>query len=197
MNQIATYDMYCTVLFYSVHHFCAGTALALCPIALLSGACAIIPMASCTSLCQTYCTTPPPPDGDYPQTKNSSTTVNRYTTVANTALTTTAAAATQVGAPETWGPRYLVKTKVAPHSKAQGKPPSPKPLHPPLKLDTKEHTPRDEWATHYIIRGITSRKNAAAKITVSRHLPHTTQVYELTAPNILVTRRQHDERYTI
>ena len=63
MNQIATYDIYCTVLFYSVHHFCAGTALALCAIALLSGACAIIPMALCTSLCQTYCT--PLPSHNY------------------------------------------------------------------------------------------------------------------------------------
>ena len=30
-----------------------------------------------------------------------------------------------------------------------------------------------------------------------RHLTHTTQVYELTTPNVLVTHRQHDERYTI
>ena len=56
MKQIATYDIYCTVPFYSVHHFRAGTALALCAVALLSGGCAIITMASCTSLCQTYCT---------------------------------------------------------------------------------------------------------------------------------------------
>ena len=89
---------------------------------------------------------------------------------------------------------------MAPHAKAQEKPPSLKPLHPPLKLDTKEHTPHDEWATHYIIPDTTTRKNDAAKITVTRHLPHgphTTQVYELTAPNILVTHRRRDERYTI
>ena len=63
MKQIATYDISCTVPFYSVHHFCAGTALALCAIALLLGACAIITMASCTSLCQTYCT--PLPSHNY------------------------------------------------------------------------------------------------------------------------------------
>ena len=104
-------------------------------------------------------------------------------------LQAAAAAATQVGAPETLGPQYLVETKVAPHTKAQDKPPTPKPLHPPLKLDPTKHTPQDEWATHYIIPHTTSRKNDATKITVSRHLPHTTQVYELTAPNVLVTRR--------
>ena len=107
------------------------------------------------------------------------------------------AAATQVGAPETSGPQYMVKTKVAPHAKGQDKPPTPKPLHPPLKLDPTEHAPQDEWATHYIIPHTTTRKNDAAKITVTRHLPHTTQVYELTPPNVLVTRRRHDERYTI
>ena len=107
------------------------------------------------------------------------------------------AAATQVGAPETWGPQYLVETKVAPHAKGQDKPLTPKRLHPPLKLDPTEHTPQDEWVTHYIIPHTITRKNDAAKITVTRHLPHTTQVYELTAPNVLVTRRRHDERYTI
>ena len=86
---------------------------------------------------------------------------------------------------------------MAPHVKAQDKPPTPKPLHPPLKLDPTEHTPPEEWATHYIIPHSTTRKNDAAKITVTRHLPHSTQVYELMAPNILVTRRRHDERYTI
>ena len=106
-----------------------------------------------------------------------------------------AAAATQVGAPETWGPQYLVETKVAPHAKAQEKPPKPKPLHPPLELDRTEDTPQDEWATDYIIPHTSSRKKDAAMITVTRHLPHTTQVYELTDPNVLVTR--HDERYTI
>ena len=104
-------------------------------------------------------------------------------------LQAAAAAATQVGAPETWGPHYLVETKVAPHGKAQDKPPTPKPLHPPLKLDPTEHSPQDKWATHYIISHTTTRKNDAAKITVTRRLPHTTQVYELTAPNVLVTRR--------
>ena len=86
---------------------------------------------------------------------------------------------------------------MAPHAKAQEKPPTPKKLHPPLKLDTMEHIPQDEWATHYIIPHTTTCKNDAAKITVTRHLPHTTQVYELTAPNVRVTRRRHDERYTI
>ena len=107
------------------------------------------------------------------------------------------AAATQVGAPETWGPQYLVETKVAPHAKGQANPPTPKPLHTPLKLDLTKRTPQDEWATHYIIPHTTIRKNDAAKITVTRHLPHTTQVYELTAPNVLVTRCRNDERYTI
>ena len=60
-----------------------------------------------------------------------------------------------------------------------------------------EHTPHDEWATHYIIPHTTTRENDAAKITVTRHLPHTTQVYELTAPNVFVTHRRHDEGYTI
>ena len=89
-------------------------------------------------------------------------------------------------------PQYLVKTKVAPHAKAQEKPPTPKPLQPPLKLDATEHTPQEERATHYIIR-----RNDPAKIIVTRHLPHTTQMYELTAPDVLVTRRRHHERYTI
>ena len=112
-------------------------------------------------------------------------------------LQAAAAAATQVGASETWGPQYLVETKVAPHAKAQDKPPTPKPLHPPLKLDPTEHTPQKERGTHYIILHTTTRKNDAAKIIVTHHLPHTTQVYELTAPNVLVTLRRHDERYTI
>ena len=81
-------------------------------------------------------------------------------------------AATQVGAPEAWRPQYLVETKVALHAKAQEQPPAPKPLHLQLKLDTAEHTPHDEWATHYIIPHTTTRKNNAAKITVTRHLPH-------------------------
>ena len=112
-------------------------------------------------------------------------------------LQAAAAAATQVGAPETWGPQYLVETKVAPHAKAQEKPPPPKQLHPPLKLDTTEHNPQDEWAIHYINPHTTTDKNDTAKITVTRRLPHTTQVYELTAPNVLVTRHRHDQRYTI
>ena len=86
---------------------------------------------------------------------------------------------------------------MAPQAKAQEKPPSPKPLHPQLKLDTQDHTPHDQWATHYIIPPTTTRKNDAAKITVTRHLPHTTRVYELTAPNVLLTRRRHNEQYTI
>ena len=112
-------------------------------------------------------------------------------------LQAAAAAATPVGAPETWSPQYLVETKVAPHAKAPEKPPSPKPLQPPLKLDTVEHNPQDEWATHCIIPHTTIRKNDAAKITVTRHLPQITQVYELTALNVLVIHRRHDERYTI
>ena len=60
-----------------------------------------------------------------------------------------------------------------------------------------EHTLNDKWATHYIIPHTTIRKNDAAKIIVTRGLPETTQVYELTPPNILVTHRRHDERYTI
>ena len=86
---------------------------------------------------------------------------------------------------------------MAPNAKAQDKPPTPKPLYPPLKLDPTGHTPQDEWATHNIIPHTTTRKNDAAKITVARQLPHTTQVYELTAPKVLVTRRRHDELYTI
>ena len=112
-------------------------------------------------------------------------------------LQAAAAAATQVGAPETWVPQYLVEAKLAPHAKAEEKPPTPKPLQPPLKLHATEHTPQDEWGTHYIIPHTTTRKNEAAKITVTRHPPHTTQVYELTGPNVLVTRRRHDVRYTI
>ena len=107
------------------------------------------------------------------------------------------AAATQVGAPETWGPQYLVERKWRPTRRAKTSPKHRSHSTPPLKLDPTEHAPQDEWATHYIIPHTTTRKNDAAKITVSRHLPHTTQVYELTAPNVLVTRRRHDERYTI
>ena len=86
---------------------------------------------------------------------------------------------------------------MAPHAKAQERPPAPKPLHPQLKLDTVEHTPHAEWATHYIIPHTTTCKNDAAKITVTCRLPHTTHVYKLTAPNDLVTHRRHDEQYTI
>ena len=78
------------------------------------------------------------------------------------------------------------------HGKAQEKP-----VQPPLKLCLVENTPHDEWATNYIIPHTTTRKKDAAKITVTRHLPHTTQVYELTAPNVLVTHRRQDQRYTI
>ena len=91
----------------------------------------------------------------------------------------------------------MVETKVAPHAKSQEKPPAPKPLHPPVKLDMAEDTPHNEWAAHYIIPHTTTRKNDAAMITVTRHLPRTTQVYELAAPNVLLTHRQHDVRYTI
>ena len=69
MKEIATYDIYCTVPFYSVHHFCAGTALALCAIALLSGACAIITMASCTSLCENLLHSPLKPQLSPPSEK--------------------------------------------------------------------------------------------------------------------------------
>ena len=102
-----------------------------------------------------------------------------------------------MGALETWSPKYLVETKVALHAQGQEKPPIPKPLHPPLKLDAGGEPPQDKWAVRYIVPHTTTRKKDAAKITVTRHLPHTTQVYELTAPNVLVTHRQHDERYTI
>ena len=107
------------------------------------------------------------------------------------------AAATQLGAPEALSPQYLVETKVAPHTKSQDKPPAPKPLHPPLKLDTTEDARHDDWAAHYIIPHSTTRKKDAAKITVTGHLPHTTKVYERTAPNVLITHRRHDERYTV
>ena len=69
--------------------------------------------------------------------------------------------------------------------------------HPPLKLDTEEDTPHHEWAAHYIIPHTTNRKKYAAKILVTRHFPHTTQVYEVTAPNVIITHRRHDEGYTI
>ena len=61
-------------------------------------------------------------------------------------LKAAAAAASQVGAPKPWRPKYLVETKVAPHAKAEERPPAPKPLHAPLKLDTAEHTTHDKWA---------------------------------------------------
>ena len=64
-----------------------------------------------------------------------------YDTNTTALLQAAAAAATQVGALEAWSPQYLVETKVAPHAKAQEKPPAQKPLNPPLKLDTAEHTP--------------------------------------------------------
>ena len=118
-------------------------------------------------------------------------------TNATALLQDAAAAATQVGAPEACSPQYLVETKVAMHAKAREGPPVPKPLHPRIKLDTAEHTPHDEWAAHYIIPRNTNRKSDAAKITVTRQLPYTRQVYELTAPNILVTHRQHAEGYSI
>ena len=44
-------------------------------------------------------------------------------------------------------------------------------------------------AINYIIPHTTTRKKDTAKITVTRHLPHTTQVYQLTAPNNLVSHR--------
>ena len=109
-------------------------------------------------------TTPSPPNQPPPPLDTNTTAL----------LQAASAAATQVGAPETWGP-----------------------LHPPLKLDAKKPTLHDEWATHYIIPNTTTRKNDAAKIAVTRHLPHTKKVYELTAPNVLVTRCRHDGRYTI
>ena len=112
-------------------------------------------------------------------------------------LQAAAAAATKVGAPETWSAQYQVETKVAPHAKSREKPPAQKPLHPSLKLDTAEDTVCDDWEAKYIIPHTTTRKNNAAKITVARQLPHTTQVYEVTAPNVLITHRRHDKRYTI
>ena len=85
-------------------------------------------------------------------------------------LQAAARAATQEGALETWSLQYLVATKVAPHVKAQEK---LRALQPQIKLDTVEHTPHNEWATHYIMPHTTTRKNNAAKITVSRQLSHT------------------------
>ena len=46
-------------------------------------------------------------------------------------------------------------------------------------------TAHDEWAARYIVRHNTTCKNNATKITVTRHLPNTTQVCELTALNVL------------
>ena len=112
-------------------------------------------------------------------------------------LQAAAAAAKQVGAPKTLGPTIPGGNQSGAPREGPRKAPNTEALHPPPKLDTTEHTPQDEWATHYIIPHTTTRKNDAAKITVTRHLPHTTQVYELTAPTVLVTRRLHDERYTI
>ena len=102
-----------------------------------------------------------------------------------------------MGSSETWSPRYLIETKIAPHAKGQEKSSAPKLLRPPLKLDTAGETAHDEWAAQYIIPHTTSCKNNATSITVSRHLPNTTQVYELTAPYVLITHRRHRERYTI
>ena len=85
----------------------------------------------------------------------------------------------------------------APHE-GRGKAPNTEAAPAPNSSWTRQNTPTQyEWATHYIISHTTTRKNDAAKITVTRHLPHPTQVYELTAPNVLVTRRRHDERFTI
>ena len=99
------------------------------------------------------------------------------------------AAATQVGAPETWTPIYLVKNKVVPNAKGEEKRPGPRPLHPPFKLDRAGETAHDGWAAHYIIPHTTTHKNDAAKITVTLYLPHTTKVYELTAPNVVITQQ--------
>ena len=98
-------------------------------------------------------------------------------------------AANQVGALETWSPRYLVGTKVAPHAKGQEKTPARRPLHPPLKLDAEGETTRDEWAAQYIVWHAIPRQKDAAEITVTHHITHTTRVYELTAPNVLITHR--------
>ena len=76
-------------------------------------------------------------------------------------------AATQVGAQETWSPRYLVKTKVATRAKGQQKPPAPRPLHPALKLETEEETAHDKWTAHYMNPHTTTRKTDAAKIIVT------------------------------
>ena len=71
-------------------------------------------------------------------------------------LQAAAAAATQVRAPQAWSPQDLVQTNVPAHAKAQERPAAPKPLHPPLKLDTAEHIPHDKWAAHYIISHTTN-----------------------------------------
>ena len=82
-----------------------------------------------------------------------------------------------MGAPEAWSAEYLVETKVASHAKSQEKPrrqnrsiPSSNRTRRKTPLTTNGHT---------------------------RQLPHTAQVYELTAPNVVITHRRHDERYTI
>ena len=89
------------------------------------------------------------------------------------------------------------QTKLTLHAKSQKKPRALKMLRPPLKLGTAEHTPHDEWAAHYIIPHTTIRKKDAARITVTGLLCHSPRVYELTAPNVLITQCGHDERYTI
>ena len=76
-----------------------------------------------------------------------------------------------------------------PHTNPQERPLAPKPLHPPLKLDTAGETAHDKWGNHYIIPHTTTRRNDAAKSTVTRRLPNTTQVSDLTAPKVLITHR--------
>ena len=115
----------------------------------------------------------------------------------NALLQSATAAATKVVAPQTSSAQYLAETKAAPHGKSQQKPQAPKPVKPRFEPDTAKETLHDKWAAQYIIQRTTTPKNDTAKITVTRHLPHTTQVYELTTPNVLITHHRHEERYTI
>ena len=114
----------------------------------------------------------------------------------NPLLKAATVAASKAGAPETWSPKNLVETKVATHAQGEETPPTPKRLHPSLKQDALDESKHEQWAVHYIVPLRTTRNNEAAKITVTCHLPHTTEVCEPTARNVLVTHRQNEELYT-
>ena len=86
---------------------------------------------------------------------------------------------------------------MAPHANGQKKPPKPILLHAPLKLDGERASLHEKWAIYHIVPDRATSKKDAAKISVTRQLHHATKEYELMAPNVLVTDRQHGERYTI